>query len=241
MKTMRLILSIQEGKPGFADQIGRTRNNLANALKELSKRTDGEEGDRQIDEAIALLEKSAAALVQHQEKINALIARINLARAMQLRAARKEGILGLADMRRSQESFSAIGAEIDQGKNPRLWAIMKQREAELLSLMGARQTDQQQAFASLKLAFETYQKLLPITSRETAPNDWAMLCADMGYAMVAALPLLGEADRGRFANNAVGLFENARPYLVAGGFGQDLEVLDTALATARSTPAVKPR
>ena len=68
-----------------------------------------------------------------------------------------------------------------------------------------------------------------------------MLCADMGYAIVAALSLLGEADRDRFAGDAVGLFENARPYLVEGGFGQDLERLDTALAVAKAAPTMKPR
>ena len=64
VKTMRLILSIQDGKPAYKDELGRTRNNLANAITELSRRTDGEEGDKLVDEAIGLFQQSVAALEQ---------------------------------------------------------------------------------------------------------------------------------------------------------------------------------
>ena len=92
VKTMRLILSIQDGKPAYKDELGRTRNNLANALKELSKRTDGEEGDRLIDEAIELFRQSVTVLEQLPDKNNVLIARSNVAHALGVRAERKPGL-----------------------------------------------------------------------------------------------------------------------------------------------------
>ena len=94
VKTMRLILSIQEGKPAYKDELGRTRNNLANALKELARRTDGEEGDRLIGEAIGLFQQAATALEQLPNKTNVAIARSNVAHALTLRAERSVGERG---------------------------------------------------------------------------------------------------------------------------------------------------
>ena len=233
VKTTRLILSIQTGKPAFADQLGRTRNNLANALKELSKRTEGSDGDTQIDEAIALFELSLDALTKQNDRGNALIARLNLAHALVLRAERRAGLSGIADLARAQGLFSGIAAELQRNGNPRLLAVLQRHQAELLRLKGERRVDRAQGFQDLKTAFETYQKVLPVTSKETAPNDWAMLCAEMAYTLVAALPLLDDGDRRASGKNAASLFGLARPYLVAGGFGQDIERLDVALTTAR--------
>jgi tetratricopeptide (TPR) repeat protein len=233
VKTMRLIMSIQQGKPAFSDQLGRTRNNLANALKELSRRTEGEDGDKLIDEATALFEASAQALESLGDSSNALIARMNLGHSLGLRAGRKEGMAGIADIERAQSLFTAVAAALVQNKNPRLLAILDQHRAELLRLTGERRANRTQAIDDLRAAFESYQKVLPVLSKETAPNDWAMLCAEMGHTLVAALPLMAEADRKRSGQNAVGLFDNARPYLVAGGFGQDLERLNAGAAMAR--------
>ena len=91
--------------------------------------------------------------------------------------------------------YEKIGRELDKDKNPRLWAAVKQNEAELLRLIGQRQTDPAKALQALKASFELYQKVLTVISKETAPNHWAMLCAEMGHTIVAALPLLGEDDQ----------------------------------------------
>ena len=232
VKTMRLILSIQQGKPAFSDQLGRTRNNLANALKELSRRTEGEDGDKLIDEAATLFEASARALESQGDSSNALIARMNLGHSLGLRAARKEGMSGIADIVRAQSLFAAVAAALAQNKNPRLLAVLDQHRAELLRLTGERRINRTQAFNDLRAAFESYQRVLLVLSKETAPNDWAMLCAEMGHTLVAALPLMSDADRKRSGQNAVGLFDNARPYLVAGGFGQDLERLNMGISKA---------
>jgi hypothetical protein len=113
--------------------------------------------------------------------------------------------------------------------------VVKQNEAELLRLIGKREADQRNSFRSLKASFELYQEVLGVISKETAPNAWAMLCAELGHTLVAALPLLTDQDRQRMAKNAVAAFGAARPYLVAGGFGQDLERLDEALRAAQGT------
>jgi hypothetical protein len=81
---------------------------------------------------------------------------------------------------------------------------------------------------------------LTVISRDTAPNDWAIVCAEMGHTITAALPLLSGNDRQRFAGNAIGLFANARPYFAAGGFGQDLERLDRAMTAVRAEAAPAP-
>ena len=141
VKTMRLILSIQDGKPAYKDELGRTRNNLANALKELSRRTDGEEGDRLVDEAIGLFQQSVAALEQLPNPSNVLIARSNVAHALTLRAERKPGLAGAQDINAALDMYEKIGRDLDKDKNPRLWAAVKQNEAELLRLIGQRQTD----------------------------------------------------------------------------------------------------
>lgn len=234
---MRTILSIQQDKSAYAGEVPRTVNNLANALKELSRRTEGAEGDRLIDEAVALYDWAVGDLERQGDEHRLPVARANLAHALTMRAARREGLAGQPDIDRAKALFAAIGAGLEQARNPRLWAIVKQHEAEMLRLVGERATAPDAKFAALKASFETWQRILPITSRETAPNDWAVLCAEMGHAIVAVLPMLDGANRKRFSDNAVGLFGNARPYFVAGGFGQDLERLDAALAVARQTAA----
>ena len=233
VKTMRLVLSIQQGKPAFADQLSRTRNNLANALKELSLRTEGEEGDRLIDEAAALFEASAEALSAQRDDRAFLIAQLNLGHALAVRGARKPALVGIADIERAQGVFAAVGEALKQKKNPRLQVLLDQYRAELARTLGQRRTDKTRALEDLRTAFETYQGALTLVSKETAPNDWAMLCAEMGHTLVAALPQLNDASRGSTAQNAVSLFETARPYLVAGGFGQDLDRLSDAIIVAR--------
>src|SRR5436190_2806883 len=232
VKTMRLILSIQDGKPAYKEELGRTRNNLANALRELSKRTDGEEGDRLIDEAIELFRHSVTVLEQFPDKDNVLIARSNVAHALGVRAERKPGLAGAQDIDAALEMYEKIGRDLDKEKNPRLWAAVKQNEAELLRLVGQRQTDPARALVALKTSFELYQKLLTVIAKDTAPNHWALICAEMGHTLVAALPLLDEYDRRRMSAHAVAAFETAQRYFIAGGFGQDLEKLDGALKTA---------
>jgi tetratricopeptide (TPR) repeat protein len=232
VKTMRLILSIQDGKPAYKDELGRTRNNLANALKELSKRTDGEEGDRLIDEAIELFRQSVTVLEQLPDKNNVLIARSNVAHALGVRAERKTGLAGAQDIDAALEMYEKIGRDLDKEKNPRLWAAVKQNEAELLRLVGQRRTDPTRALQALKASFELYQEVLTVISKDTAPNHWALVCAEMGHTLVAALPVLDENDRRKMSAHAVAAFETAQRYFIAGGFGQDLEKLDGALKTA---------
>jgi hypothetical protein len=232
VKTLRMILSIQTGKPAFKDEMPRVRNNLANALKELARRTEGEDGDRQIDEAVDLYRQAVAALENLTDKTGVLIARANLAHALGLRAERKPGLVD-GDIGEAQAIYAGLASDLRKDKNPRLWAIVKQNEAELLRLVGSRNTGGAQGFQALKASFETYQAVLSVVSRDTTPNDWAMLCAEMGYTIVASLPLLGTSDRQRFAQNALGLFGNARPYFVQGGFNQDLERLEAAHHIAR--------
>jgi uncharacterized caspase-like protein len=240
VKTMRLILSIQHSNPAYKDELGRTRNNLANALKELSKRTDGEEGDKLIDEAVELFRQSVVALEQLPNQTNVLIARSNVAHAVTLRAERKPGLADAQDINEALDMYGKIGGELDKDRNPRLWAAVKQNEAELLRLIGQRQTDPTKGLQALKASFELYQKVLTVISQDTAPNHWAMLCAELGHTIVAALPLIGEDDRRRMGGNAVAAFEAARRYFVAGGFGQDLEKLDGAMQVASAAVSPTP-
>jgi Caspase domain len=236
----RVIVAILAKEPRDHAKLGRARNNLAHALKELSRRTDGEAGDRQIDEAIDLLGQSVDAVAQSPDPTEALVARANLAHALTLRAARKPGLDGAADIARARELHRVVDAGLDKQKNPRLWSIAKQYEAELHRLVGERQGEQRQSFQALQSAFELYQSVLTVISRDTAPNDWAIVCAEMGHTITAALPLLSGNDRQRFAGNAIGLFANARPYFAAGGFGQDLERLDRAMTAVRAEAAPAP-
>lgn len=237
VKTMRLILSVQQGKPAFEDQMARTLNNLANALKELSIRTEGVDGDRQIDEAISLFARSAEVLERQHDGTNSIIARLNLAHSLSLKAGRMEGLSGFEHIKRAQGLFSAVAAELERNKNPRLLAILNQHQAEMMRLVGQRRPERNLAFDDFKNAFVTYQKTLQVIAKDAAPNNWAMICAEMGYTLVAALPLMSEGDRKRSGQNAIDLFEAARPYFVAGGFGQDLEKLNAAAQTARGAIA----
>ena len=148
--------------------------------------------------------------------------RANLAQALGLRAARKAGLAGQADIDRARQLFAEVDKTLERDKDPRLWVIVRQFEAEFLRMVGERTPDRDAAFALMKASFDMYQGVLPIVSRETAPNDWAMVCAEMGYTFVASLPLVREPTRRQFAENAVKLFDAARPYLTAGGFRQDL-------------------
>jgi uncharacterized caspase-like protein len=228
VKTMRLILSIQNGKPAYREELGRTRNNFGNALKELARRTDGGEGDRLFGEAIEAFEQAVVSLNHLPNKTNVAIARLNMAHALTLRAERSSSG-PTQDLDRAREIYAQVGRDLTKEKNPRLWATVKQHEAELLRLIGRREVDLQ----SLKAAFHLYQEALGVISKETAPNTWAMLSAELGHTLVAALPLLTEDARNSAARNAAAALGAARPYFVSGGFGQDLERLDEALRTLR--------
>ena len=132
VSTTRVILNIQAKYPRYHGELGRTRNNLARALNELARRTEGEAGDRQIDEAIELFEQSIAALEQSPDPTNIKIARANLAYSLTLRAERQPGLSGAADIARAQALHDAIDADLAKDKHPRLWSIVKQYQAELL-------------------------------------------------------------------------------------------------------------
>jgi len=109
-----------------------------------------------------------------------------------VRAERKTGLAGAQDIDAALEMYEKIGRDLDKEKNPRLWAAVKQNEAELLRLVGQRQTDPARALVALKTSFELYQKLLTVIAKDTAPNHWALICAEMGHTLVAALPLLDD-------------------------------------------------
>jgi thiamine pyrophosphate-dependent acetolactate synthase large subunit-like protein len=172
-------------------------------------------------------------LEQQTNKTNVAIARSNVAHALTLKAERNSPAAGTADIGAARELYSQIARDLDKQKNPRLWAAVKQNEAELLRLIGKREAEPKQSFQSLKASFELYQEVLTVVSKETAPNTWAMLCAELGHTIVAALPLITEADRDRMSRNALAAFGAARPYFVAGGFGQDLERLEEGLRAAQ--------
>lgn len=233
VSTRRVVLKIQSAHDAYKEELGRARNNLAFALVEWSRRTDGEEGDRQIDEAIDLLQQALEVLEKQPNESNKMIGRANLAQALGLRAARKQGADAQADVDRAHEMFVALDKDLDKDKEPRLWSTVKRFEAEFLRIVGEKAADPQESFAAFKASFETYQKSLVFISRETAPNDWAMVCAEMGYTAVAVLPQLDRNNQVSFARTAIQLFDAARPYFVAGGFGQDLQKLDEGAKTAK--------
>jgi uncharacterized caspase-like protein len=233
ISTRRTILQIQSNHDGYKEELGRARNNLAEALQEASRRTDGEEGDKQIDEAVALLELALEVLEKQPSERNKFIGRANLAQALALRAGRKEGAAAQADVDRAHQLFVDLDRDLPRDREPQLWSTVKRFEAEFLRIVGEKAGDKQESFASLKASFETYQKSLVFISRETAPNDWAMVCAEMGYTAVAALPLLAQSDQIMFARTATQLFDAARPYFAAGGFGQDVQKLDAARQVAQ--------
>ena len=64
-----------------------------------------------------------------------------MAHALTLRAERKPGLGGAQDINAALDMYEKIGRELDKDKNPRLWVTVKQNEAELLRLIGQRQTD----------------------------------------------------------------------------------------------------
>jgi uncharacterized caspase-like protein len=232
VRARRIIWNIQSKDDDYKDERFKARNNLAYALQELSRRVDGEEGDKHIEEAIDLLQGALDQIDTIADEDNRNIVRANLAQALGLRAARKVGLAGQADVDRARELFAEVDKTLKRDKNPRLWVNVRQFEAEFLRMVAERTADREQAFATMKAAFEMYQSVLPIVSRETAPNDWALACAEMGHTFVASLPLVGEATRRQFADNAVKLFATARPFLTAGGFRQDLARIDEAQKVA---------
>ena len=231
----RVILKYQLGDAAYKDELFRSRNNLAYALQEASRRSAGDEGDKQIEEAVALLEEALASAQTIANETNHNIARANLAQALGFRAARKVGLAGQADIDRARSLFAEVGKTLTAEKDPRLWAIVKQFEAEVLRMVAERTPDPDKAFDLFKMSFETFQGVLKVVSRETAPNDWAMICAEMGYTFVAAIPFVGNDEAKKtFARNALSLLRNARPILVSGGFQWDLLRIDAAMKVATS-------
>jgi uncharacterized caspase-like protein len=228
----RTIWNIQSKHDDYRDQYFRTRNNLAYALQESSRRYDGEAGAKQIAEAIELLEGTfnlfdATTIDAHKN-----IVRANLAQALGFRAARKPGLEGQADIDRALSLYAEVYQTLNKANDPRLWVIIKQFEAELMRMIGERTTDRDAAFKSLKASFDIYQDVLSVVSRESAPNDWAIVSAEMGYTFVSALPLVSDQARKRFAGSAISLFDAAKPYFAGGGFGNDLQRMDQARKTA---------
>jgi aryl-alcohol dehydrogenase-like predicted oxidoreductase len=117
---------------------------------------------------------------------------------------------------------------------------VRQFEAEFLRMVGERTPDQAEAFAKMKAAFEMYQSLFAVISRETAPNDWATICAEMGYTYVAAMPIVDAATRKQFAEGALKFFDAASVYFKAGGFQQDLQKMGEAQKLAQLALGVTP-
>jgi uncharacterized caspase-like protein/tetratricopeptide (TPR) repeat protein len=232
--TRRVILKYQlSDQEKYKDELFRSRNNLAYALQEGSRRNDGEEGDRQIAEAVTLLEEALESITPPYNETHRNIARANLAQALGFRAARKPGLEGQADIDRALGLFAEIDKTLTAQNDPRLWAIVKQFEAEFRRMVGERTPDRQEAFDHLKLSFEMSQGVLKVISKETAPNDWAMVCAEMGYAFVSALPIVqSDEARSTFARNATSLLNSARVILAAGAFRWDVQRIDQALKTA---------
>lgn len=230
----RVILKYQlSDQATYKDELFRTRNNLAYALQEGSRRSDGEEGDKQIGEAVALLEEALASITAPYNETHRNIARANLAQALGFRAARRPGLEGQADIDRAFALFAEIDKTLTAQNDPRLWAIVKQFEAEFRRMVGERTPDTDKAFALFKSSFEMSQGVLRVISKDTAPNDWAMVCAEMGYAFVSALAVVEEAEtRKTFARNAANLLNTARTVLAAGAFRWDLQRVDRALKTA---------
>ena len=108
-------------------------------------------------------------------------------------------------------------------------------------MVAERTPDPGAAFDLFKRSFETFQGVLKVVSRETAPNDWAMICAEMGYTFVAALPIMGDDENKKtFARNALSLLRNARPILVSGGFQWDILRLDAAMKVAAAVTPPDP-
>ncbi len=101
----RTIWRIQRSNDDYKDERFRTRNNLAYALQEASRRTVGEEGDKQIEEAIDLLQGALDLFDATSNETNKSIVRANLAQALGFRAARKGGLAGQPDIDRATHSM----------------------------------------------------------------------------------------------------------------------------------------
>ena len=232
--TRRVILKYQlSDQATYKDELFRTRNNLAYALQEASRRLDGEEGDKQIAEAVTLLEEALASANAAHNETYRNIARANLAQALGFRAARRPDREGQADIDRAFALFAEVDKTLTSENDPRLWAIVKQFEAEFRRMVGERTPDREKAFALFKSSFDLSQGVLKVVSKETAPNDWAMICAEMGYTFVSALPVVdNDATRKSFAQNAVSLLNTARTIMASGAFRWDLQRVDRALKTA---------
>jgi uncharacterized caspase-like protein len=228
----RSIWNVQAGDDYFRDEHFRTRNNLAYALQESSRRYEGAEGAKQIGEAIELLEGAFALFDTTTIETHRNIVRANLAQALGFRAARRPGLEGQADIDRARALYAEVDKTLSKDNDPRLWVLIKQFEAELLRMIGERTADRDQAFKVMTSAFDLYQDILSVVSPESAPNDWAIVRAELGYAFISALPLVQEATRRELAQNALTLFGEARPFFTAGGFQHDLARLDAAQKVA---------
>jgi tetratricopeptide (TPR) repeat protein len=240
LETRREILAYQLKHPEFRDDLGRSRNNLAYVLMELSRRVDGEEGDKLIDEAIGLLEESLQTLSRLADRFNVGIARTNLAYSLALRAERRAGMQGAADFDRARTIFEAVDGEINRDSHPRLWSTIRMWQAEFLRIAGKREPDDAKALATLRDSYRIFQSALVVISRETAPNIHAQVTAEMGYTLVAALPRLDDPERRRFAAQALELFDSVRGVFEDGWFYQDLEKLDNARQIASAAASRSP-
>ncbi len=236
----RFVLSQQIANDDFKFERVGTLNNLAVALHEASLRDDGEDGEKQIEEAVALLEQ-AVATFENRIESHRNIARANLGRALGARAARKPGLTGQADIDRARAMFADMNKTLVRDEDPWLWAYLKRFEAQYWRIVGERTPDGERARGLLKTSLDMFQDVLAVLSRETAPNDWAIISAEIGYTLVATLAIAPEAERRALAQEAVKQFENALPIFRPGNFKWDLmrieEAIKIAGAVAAGTPA----
>jgi hypothetical protein len=215
-------------------------------LKELSKRTDGEEGDRLIDEAIELFRQSVhrpRAIAGQEQRTDRALQR---GACLGCAGERKTGLARRSGHRRGSGDVREDRPRARQGEEPALWAAVKQNEAELLRLVGQRPTDPARALQALKDVLRALPEAADGDCQGHGTQPWALICAEMGHTLVAALPLLDENDRRRMSAHAVAAFETAQRSISSPvGFGQDLEKLDGALKTASAAanptaPSVAP-
>ena len=99
-------------------------------------------------------------------------------------------------------------------------------------MVGERTPDTEKARALLKASLDIFQDVLAVLSRETAPNDWAIISAEIGYTLVATLAIVPETERRALAEGAIKQFENAQPIFRPGNFRWDLMRIDEAMKIA---------
>jgi len=165
-----------------ANQKGRAKNNLGNALQTLGGR---ESGTVRLEAAVDAYNAALQEWTRDKVPLQWAMTQNNLGNALKALGERESGTERLEA---AVDAYNAALEELTRDKVPLDWAMTQCNLGNALQTLGGRES----GTARLKEAVSAYRLALEERIRDKVPLDWAMTQSNLG----AALTAIGERESG---------------------------------------------